>query len=152
VTRDDRLGVIQNICEQDNLGRLSIIHLVLVDQLGIASAAAISLAGGISQELDSVKSGQHPYTQEDIQAINNEADRARPDFMQATDYETYPSTKALGESSRHDLSRQAMSVLFFYTIGKLFRSAQRLSNAFSNSFSSDDNSTSLDRTLPGIPE
>ena len=104
ITRDDRLEVIQNICEQDNLGRLSIMHLVLVDQLGIDSDAAISLAGGISQELDSVKSGQHPYTQEEIQAIKNQVPTARPDFMQAKDYAAYPSTKALGESTRHGLS------------------------------------------------
>ena len=147
VRREDRLEVIQRICEQDNLGRLSIIHLVLADQLGIESNEAISLAGGLSQELDSVKSGQHPYTSEDIQAIINQVDRTRPDFMQATDYETYPSQKALGKwDGRIDLNKLHLSY-FLYTTGKLFRTAQHLSDVFSSSSSSDDQSASLDPLL-----
>jgi RNA-dependent RNA polymerase len=98
VTRTDRLKVISDICEQDNLGRLSNIHLVLVDKFGIDSEEAISLAGGLSQELDSVKSGQHPYTSEQISEFNSTAGITRPDFMQTPDYKEYPSDKILGKS------------------------------------------------------
>jgi RNA-dependent RNA polymerase len=98
VTRSDRLNVILDICEQDNLGRLSNIHLVLVDKFGINSEKAIRLAAGISQELDSVKSGQHPYTPEEINKFSSLAGKTRPDFMQVAGYEEYPSDKALGKS------------------------------------------------------
>ncbi|CAF1322201.1 unnamed protein product [Rotaria sp. Silwood1] len=126
VTRHDRLKVILDICEQDNLGRLSNIHLVLVDQLGIDSQEAISLAAGLSQELDSVKSGQHPYVSDQIKDIVNTAGTTRPDFMQISDYEVYQSQKILG---------------------KLFRSAHHLNNRFKNTFSNDNNEISLDRNL-----
>ena len=98
VTRNDRLKVILDICEQDNLGRLSNIHLILVDKFGIDSEEAIGLAAGLSQELDSVKSGQHPYTLEEIRKIISLAGSTRPDFMQDTGYEEYPSNKVLGKS------------------------------------------------------
>jgi RNA-dependent RNA polymerase len=96
VTRDDRLKVILDICEQDNLGRLSNIHLVLSDKLGIDNELAIALAGGLSQELDSVKSGQHPYSAEQIKDINSRTGTTRPDFMQTPGYIEYPSDKVLG--------------------------------------------------------
>jgi RNA-dependent RNA polymerase len=99
VTRDDRLKVILDICEQDNLGRLSNIHLVLADKFGIDNEVATSLAAGLSQELDSVKSGQHPYTLEQIKEINFRAGTTRPDFMQTSDFEEYESDKILGKSS-----------------------------------------------------
>ena len=99
VTRHDRLKVILDIFKQDNLGRLSNIHLILVDKFGIDSNEAITLAGGLSQELDSVKSGQHPYTSEEIRKIVLTAGKTRPDFMQTPDYEGYPSDKILGKSS-----------------------------------------------------
>ncbi|CAF3629209.1 unnamed protein product [Rotaria sp. Silwood1] len=126
VTRNDRLKVILDICEQDNLGRLSNIHLVLVDQLGIDSEEAILLAAGLSQELDSVKSGEHPYTSDQIKNIVNTAGTTRPDFMQISDYEVYQSQKILG---------------------KLFRSAHHLNDTFKNAFSNDNNDISLDRNL-----
>lgn len=97
VTRDDRLKVISDICEQDNLGRLSNIHLVLVDRFGIESTEAIELAAGLSQELDSVKSGQHPYTSAQIKDIYLTAGTIRPDFMQTSGYEEYQSDKILGK-------------------------------------------------------
>jgi RNA-dependent RNA polymerase len=98
VNRNDRLKVILDICEQDNLGRLSNIHLVLTDKFGIDSEEAISLAGGLSQELDSVKSGQHPYTSEQIKEITMKAGLDRPDFMQTPGHKEYPSDKILGMS------------------------------------------------------
>ncbi|CAF1268570.1 unnamed protein product [Adineta steineri] len=100
-----------DICEQDNLGRLSTIHLVLVDKFGINSHQAVMLAAGISQELDSVKSGQHPYTPEKIKKIISKAGKTRPDFMQSTNYKPYKSKKILG---------------------KLFQSANHLTDTFSN--------------------
>ena len=99
VTRADRLKVILDICEQDNLGRLSNMHLILSDLWGIDSEIAISVAAGLSEELDSVKSGQHPYTAEQIQKINTIIDRSRPDFMQTFGYDEYQSDKILGKSS-----------------------------------------------------
>ncbi|CAF1110160.1 unnamed protein product [Adineta steineri] len=111
VNRNDRLKVIMDICEQDNLGRLSTIHLVLVDKFGINSHQAVMLAAGISQELDSVKSGQHPYTPEKIKKIISKAGKTRPDFMQSTNYKPYKSKKILGI---------------------LFRSAHHLTDTFSN--------------------
>jgi RNA-dependent RNA polymerase len=142
VTREDRLKVISDICAQDNLGRLSNIHLVIGDKLGIHSEDAVSLAGGLSQELDSVKSGQHPYTAEQIKEINMKAGTTRPDYMQAGDYEEYPSDKILGKLYIKFL-RFTVSDL----IGKLFRSAHRLSSVFSNAFSVNNNRVSLDRKL-----
>ncbi|CAF2347051.1 unnamed protein product [Rotaria sp. Silwood2] len=126
VTRNDRLKVILDICEQDNLGRLSNIHLVLVDKLGIDSEEAILLAAGLSDELDSVKSGQHPYTSDQIKKIVDTAGTTRPDFMQTSDYEVYQSQKILG---------------------KLFRSAHRLNDTFKNEISNDKNEIILDQTL-----
>jgi len=96
VTRNDRLKVILDICEQDNLGKLSNIHLVLSDKFGIDSEVAITLAAGLSQELDSVKSGQHPYSSEKIKDINSKAGTTRPDFMQTPGYGEYQSDKILG--------------------------------------------------------
>ena len=97
VTRNDRLKVILDICEQDNLGRLSNIHLVLSDKFGIDSKEAVSLAGGLSQELDSVKSGQHPYTSTEIKEINANAGTVRPDYMQTPGFKEYLSDNILGE-------------------------------------------------------
>ena len=142
VTREDRLKVILDICAQDNLGRLSNIHLVIADKLGIHSEDAVSLAGGLSQELDSVKSGQHPYTAEQIKEINMIAGTARPDYMQAGDYEEYQSDKILGKLYIKFL-RFTVSDL----IGKLFRSARRLSNAFSNAFTISNKPVSVDPKL-----
>ncbi|CAF0817509.1 unnamed protein product [Rotaria sordida] len=126
VTRNDRLKVISDICEQDNLGRLSNIHLVLADKFGIDHEKAINLAAGISQELDSVKSSQHPYTSEQIKQIILTADKTRPDFMQASGYKEYQSEKILG---------------------KLFRSARRLSDTFKNLFLNNNNEIFLDKSL-----
>lgn len=97
VTRNDRLKVILDICEQDNLGRLSNIHLVLVDLFGMDSEQAISLAAGISQELDSVKSGQHPYTKEQIKEFISKVGATRPDFLETPGYQIYESKKVLGK-------------------------------------------------------
>ena len=97
VIQEDRLNVILDICEQDNLGRLSNIHLVLADKFGMESDEAVLLAGGLSQELDSVKSGQHPYTTEELGDIISQAGNDRPDFMQANDKPKYISDKVLGK-------------------------------------------------------
>lgn len=97
VTRDERLQVILDICEQDNLGRLSNLHLLLADRFGLDHPFALELAGGISRELDSVKSGQHPYTTQEIDQFNALTERKRPDFIQAADYEQYQSKKILGK-------------------------------------------------------
>lgn len=97
VNRNDRLNVILGICEQDNLGRLSNIHSIITDLYGIDSRKAISLAGALSEELDSVKSGQHPYTSKDIADMNKELVGKRPDFMQTSGYEEYQSNNVLGE-------------------------------------------------------
>ncbi|UJR10507.1 hypothetical protein I4U23_014710 [Adineta vaga] len=126
VTRDDRLKVILDICEQDNVGKLSTLHLIFVDKFGIDSDQAIRLAGGISQELDSVKSGHHPYTTEEIRKLTTEVGTKRPDFMQATNYEQYQSEKVLG---------------------KLFRSINRLMDTFSQSFIEEETFIDLDLTL-----
>ncbi|CAF0867516.1 unnamed protein product [Adineta ricciae] len=126
VTRDDRLKVIRDVCEQDNLGRLSILHLVHVDKFGIDSDEAIKLAAGISHELDSVKSGHHPYTATEIKNIASVAGTSRPDFMQAKDCEQYQSEKALG---------------------KLFRSADRLAKVFQKLFTGEDDIIDLDLKL-----
>ncbi|CAF3713224.1 unnamed protein product [Rotaria sp. Silwood1] len=126
VTPHDRLNVILDICEQDNLGRLSNIHLVLVDQLDSNSKETISLAAGLSQELDSIKPGQHPYTSSQIKDIVNTASITRSDFMQISDYEVYQPQKILG---------------------KLFRSAHHLNDTFKNALSNDSNGISLDRNF-----
>jgi len=147
VTRDDRLKVILGICEQDNLGRLSIIHLVLADKCGIDSEEAISLAGGLSQELDSVKSGQHPYTSEQINTFNSTAGTTRPDFMQALGYEEYQSDKILGKSYILRFYFNTNRLTFFFLIGKLFRSARRLTDAFSKAFPVTNNPVVPDPTL-----
>ncbi|CAF3194281.1 unnamed protein product [Rotaria sp. Silwood2] len=126
VTRTDQLKVILDICEQDNLGRLSNIHLVLVDKFGIDNEKATTLAAGISEELDSVKSGQHPYTSEQIKEIILTAGKTRPDFMQMSNYKQYQSQKVLG---------------------KLFRSARHLTDIYKNEFSNSNNGVFLNQTL-----
>ncbi|CAM4931896.1 unnamed protein product [Rotaria socialis] len=118
VTRDDRIKVLLDICEQDNLGLLSNLHLIFVDKFGIDSEEATNLAAAISEELDSVKSGQHPYTPQQIRELLDKAGKSRPDFMQACNYEQYPSQKILG---------------------KLFRSARSLSDSFNNVFPNRQN-------------
>ncbi|CAF4390380.1 unnamed protein product [Rotaria sp. Silwood2] len=121
--RNDRLKTILDICEQDNLGCLSKIQFVLVDQLAIDSEESISLAAELSQELDSVKSGQHHYTPDQIKKIVDTADATRPDFMQTSVYEVYQFQKIFGI---------------------LFRSAHCLNDTFKNAFSNDENKIIFD--------
>ena len=105
VTRDAINDTILRIAEQDCLGRLSNLHLAFADKFGVDSdvrpkegvISPIKLAGAISLEVDSGKTGYHPLNDDDIKKLKNALDNKRPDFMNNRDFEQYESQHILGK-------------------------------------------------------
>jgi RNA-dependent RNA polymerase len=118
VTRNDINDIILNIAESDYLGRMSKLHLAYADRFGVDSnhrpnndvLSTIGLAGAISEEVDSGKTGQHPLNEIKIRKQNEALGKERPDFMEYTNMKSYRSTNILGKiySNRRTLSK------FFY--------------------------------------
>ncbi|CAF0781157.1 unnamed protein product [Rotaria sordida] len=108
VKRDDINDVVLHIAESDYLGRLSNLHLAYADHYGVDSNerpkeavfSTIELAGVISQEVDSGKTGQHPVDDNKIMEQKKALGDARPDFMENVNMKSYPSKKILGKLYR----------------------------------------------------
>ena len=105
VTREAINNTILSIAEQDCLGRLSNLHLAFADKFGVNSEkepregvlSTVGLAGAISLEVDSGKTGYHPLTEGKIKELNNALDKRRPDFMDNRNFEQYESKHILGK-------------------------------------------------------
>jgi RNA-dependent RNA polymerase len=105
VTRDHINNIILDIAEQDCLGRLSNLHLAFADKFGIDNdkrpaknvLSTVELAGAISQEVDSGKTGYHPVKEKKIKELNNALGNQRPDFMDNPNFEQYESKHILGK-------------------------------------------------------
>jgi RNA-dependent RNA polymerase len=105
VTRDDINNIILDIAEQDCLGRLSNLHLAFADKFGVDNnkkpaknvLSTIELAGAISREVDSGKTGDHPLEEDEIKELNNALGNQRPDFMDNPNFERYKSEHILGK-------------------------------------------------------
>ncbi|CAF4102022.1 unnamed protein product [Rotaria sordida] len=108
VTRSNINDTILRIAEQDCLGRLSNLHLAFADKFGVDNVnspakdvlSTTELAGAISQEVDSGKTGYHPLSENDIAKLNNALDNKRPDFMDNPSLERYESLHILGKLYR----------------------------------------------------
>jgi hypothetical protein len=78
--------------------------LAYADRFGVNSNAppnndvfsTIELAGKISEEVDSGKTGEHPLNEIEIRKQANALGKKRPDFMQKTDMDSYRSKEILG--------------------------------------------------------
>ena len=105
VERDDVYGTVLDIAESDFLGRLSKLHLAYADHCGVDSTetlpnavlSTIELAGAISEEVDSGKTGEHPLNEMEISKQSKALGDKRPDFMGYRDMKSYSSNKILGE-------------------------------------------------------
>ncbi len=105
VNRDDINEIVLNLAESDYLGRLSNLHLAYADRFGVNSNAppnndvfsTIELAGKISEEVDSGKTGQHPLNEIEIRKQGKALGNKRPDFMEKANMESYHSEKILGK-------------------------------------------------------
>ncbi|CAF3687177.1 unnamed protein product [Rotaria sp. Silwood1] len=114
INPDDIKHVVLHIAESDYLGRLSNLHLAYADRYGVDSneqpntdvLSTIELAGAISLEVDSGKTGQHPLDDNKILQQKKALGDERPDFMENANMKSYPSKKILGKlyrSSRRTL-------------------------------------------------
>ncbi|CAF3846424.1 unnamed protein product, partial [Adineta steineri] len=108
VERKDINNTILEIAEQDCLGRLSNLHLAFADKFGVDNTngpgndvlSTIELAGKISQEVDSGKTGYHPLNEHDIRKLNLALDNKRPDYMNNANFDPYRSEHILGKLYR----------------------------------------------------
>ncbi|CAF2129332.1 unnamed protein product [Rotaria magnacalcarata] len=108
VERKDIHDVVLNIAESDFLGRLSNLHLAYADRFGVDSdikpqpdvLSTIKLAGAISEEVDSGKTGVHPLNDMKIKKQKDALGDSRPDFMENTNMKSYKSDKILGKLYR----------------------------------------------------
>lgn len=109
VERKDINDVVLNIAENDYLGRLSKLHLAYADLYGVDSdeppqndvLSTIELAGAISEEVDSGKTGQHPLNEMQIRKQSKALGNERPDFMEYANMKSYQSKKILGTIFRY---------------------------------------------------
>ncbi|CAF0731356.1 unnamed protein product [Adineta steineri] len=108
VTRKDINNTILEIAEQDCLGKLSNLHLAFADKFGVDCEnqtandvlSTIELAGAISQEVDSGKTGYHPLKEDAIRKLNLALDSKRPDYMNNANFDRYRSEHILGKLYR----------------------------------------------------
>jgi RNA-dependent RNA polymerase len=110
VTREVINNIVLDIAEEDYIGRLSKLHLAYADKRGVADTLTAELAGFISQEVDSVKTGYHPLNDKEIREWNNRLGNTRPDYMEYANFEPYESNHILGKINK----------LFFYFLKILF--------------------------------
>ncbi|CAF0945376.1 unnamed protein product [Didymodactylos carnosus] len=100
ITREDINKVVLDIAEQDYLGRLSNLHLAYVDLLGVHHETCKELAGVISKEVDSGKTGIHPKSEAEIKELAKGLNNQRPDFMENKNMKSYVSSYILGKLYR----------------------------------------------------
>ena len=88
------------VMANDNIGRISNLHLALCDQLqdGACNPLAISVAESQSVAVDFPKTGVAPVVAEE--ALELVRDKGYPDFMEKEGTPSYPSSKLLGEMYR----------------------------------------------------
>jgi RNA-dependent RNA polymerase len=105
VTRDDINETILYIAEQDFLGRISNLHLAFADKFGVEDEkrrgedilSTVELAGAISEEVDSGKTGYHPLNENQIRRLNDALENTRPDYMDNPNFDQYESDRILGK-------------------------------------------------------
>jgi RNA-dependent RNA polymerase len=108
VDRNAINDTVLKIAENDYLGRLSNLHLAFADKYGVDDdkgpgngvLSTIKLAGAISQEVDSGKTGYHPLNDDDMKTLNNALENRRPDFMDNANNEPYTSNRILGKKMK----------------------------------------------------
>ncbi|CAF3343678.1 unnamed protein product [Rotaria sp. Silwood2] len=108
IDREDIMDIVLKITESDYLGRLSNLHLAYADLYGVDSnkrpqsdlLSTIELAGVISQEVDSGKTGHHPLNDMQIMKQKKALGDKRPDFMENANMKSYQSQKILGKLYR----------------------------------------------------
>ncbi|CAF1029845.1 unnamed protein product [Adineta ricciae] len=108
VTREHINRKVLEIAEQDCLGRLSNLHLAFADKFGVDNEqrpprgimSTVELAGAISQEVDSGKTGYHPLNEDNIRTLKDSLDNERPDYMENEGFDRYRSKHILGELYR----------------------------------------------------
>jgi RNA-dependent RNA polymerase len=104
VERKDINKTVLDIAESDCLGRLSNLHLAYADCYGVDSdykpsgdvLSTMGLAGAISEEVDSGKTGVHPLNEMEIRKQSKPLENRRPDFMEKANMKSYPSPYILG--------------------------------------------------------
>ena len=108
IKRDDINNAVLSIAESDYLGRLSNLHLAFADRFGVDDnkgpgngiMSTVELAGKISLEVDSGKTGYHPLNDDDIKKLNVALENKRPDFMDNPNCEQVESPCILGNRNR----------------------------------------------------
>lgn len=103
-----------DIAENNYLGQLSNLHLAFADKFGVDDNkdrgedvySTVELAGAISLEVDSGKTGYHPVDDKKMKKLKNVLNSQRPDFMDKPDFEQYESKHILGQLYR--LSKQTV--------------------------------------------
>lgn len=102
-------NIVLEIAENDYLGRLSNLHLAFADKFGVDDNerrnrgevnSTVTLAGAISIEVDSGKTGYHPLNDAEIRNLNSLLGDERPDFMDKPDFKQYKSQHVLGKLYR----------------------------------------------------
>ena len=107
ITREIINETVLKIAEQDCLGRLSNLHLAFADKFGIDDdqrkgtrneiKSTMELAGAISQEVDSPKTGYHPVSEDKMKSLNAFLGKERPDYVDKSGFELRPSSHVLGK-------------------------------------------------------
>ena len=122
INRKDINDVVLKIAESDYLGRLSNLHLAYADRFGVDSnerlkedvLSTIELAGFISQEVDSGKTGEHPLDDSAIRRQSEAFGNQRPNFMQNPNMKSYPSKGILGRISSIEFTYRFICVSLSY--------------------------------------
>ncbi|CAF1018924.1 unnamed protein product [Adineta steineri] len=100
VERSDIQKIVLDISEQSCAGKLCTIHLAYMDLFGVAHPSTLAIAGYISQELDSSKTGHHPLQPKEIMQLQSVLGNKRPDYFDKPYHEPYPSKHILGQLFR----------------------------------------------------
>ena len=97
IDRDVINKKVLDIAKLDCLGLLSKLHLAFADKFGVNDEKTLKIAKAVSQELDSAKTGFHPYTNEAINRLGDKLEKKRPDFFNDPTFESYQSKEILGK-------------------------------------------------------
>lgn len=100
VDRSDIQDTVLDISEQSCVGKLCSIHLAYMDRYGVADGKTVKIAGYISEELDSAKTGHHPLQPKEIMQLQTDIGNERPDYFDKPYYKLYPSKHILGKKIR----------------------------------------------------
>lgn len=114
ITRGVINKTVLEIAEQNCVGVLTNLHLAFADKFGIDDGqkkesrrgsgrdikSTMELAGAISQEVDSPKTGYHPIKQDEIRKFNDFLGNERPDYCDKSDFQSRESSHILGKRKR----------------------------------------------------